>query len=135
MNLLLQVSILWVFNKFYSVFNIWNEFTALSMGFGVYWRIAEILCLPLFVVFAYLLNRSHFRTSRTELPIAKSLIRLPGACCCSRHCLQPTSLCLTTSSHVKIAGCGHAHVLLHWNPQLPLTAPWLVRWIIFHQLM
>lgn len=54
---------------------------------------------------------------------------------CKRHCFQPTSLCLTPSSHIKIMGYGQAHGLLHCSPQLPLTAPWLVRWTIFHQLM
>lgn len=31
---------------------------------------------------------------------------------CNRHYLQPPSLCLTTSSHVKFVGCRYAHGLL-----------------------
>lgn len=105
-NFLIQVSILWDFNKFYSVFNIWNEFTALSVGFGVYWRIADILCLPLFVGFVHLLHQSHFRTSRTQHSIAKSLTRL---------------LVTGSAYSLHLFVLPHAHMLNLWGVNMPMA--------------
>lgn len=129
MNLLLQVFILWDFNKFYSVFNIWNEFTALSVGFGVFWRIADILCLPCFCLPFTLISFQDFKNTASYCKIPHQALRCLMLVTGIAYSLQ---LCLITSSHVKIVGCGYAHGLLHWNP---LSAPWLVRSIIFHQLM
>ena len=92
---------------------------------------AYLCSMFLFIFYTNLISglRKHSFLLQNPLPN----YQVPVAC--NRHCFPLTSLCLTPSSHIKIMGYGHTHGLLHWNPQLPLTAHWQVRWIIFHQLM